>query len=712
MKLLQRRRIKAAAPLLSAAPATIPLEALPGAWGIVDAYGNPQALNPAAHALLEDIELPRWGIDADGETPLFALTPRGKWLRFERYPLNEDHWTIHIQEEAAPAPCRTAQLWETLIENISDSFAVEDASGFITEVNEGFTRLFKPAQSPSVFIGRPLTEALEKLQQNLILPTARLSLVPQSPESAPERLYFKDGRVIWYQSHVLPAPAGGRLWVFRENITRQSSGEPLSEAADRIIKKLTDSLPVSIYLRNTDTGRRSILKGEPAELLGYQDGLLDRLSLLHCLRLIHKADRATALAHLRKIRDLADGTMLDVEVRMLHADGSWRYLQLRETIFSRHSDKSPNLVLGIVEDISERKQVQQQLQESEQRLRVVMENLPVVVFGLDLEGNFTFYEGKGIGRMGYQPGDMVGQSIFDMMPGSELEAKILQMLEGKLQSWSAEVGDRTLDVECTQVYDESDAPHGVLGVAFDRTEEIRLQKQMMRTEKLAALGGLVAGVAHEINNPLAVIGGTAQLLERNPDPKIKEDARSIRRMTDRATKIVRSLLTFARGHGTENRKPGTLRPLVEETLELLTHRLRTQRIELLTTFSEEEPSVLINHGQIQQIILNLITNAEHAVKERPEDARLIGISVRAEGMGSVLSIHDTGEGIPAGVMARVFDPFFTTKDVGEGTGMGLSICHGIAQAHGGNLSVESTEGVGTTFRLHLPAYVAAEKTKS
>lgn len=690
----------------------IPIEALPGAWGVVNAYGTPQALNTAAQQLLGDTLLPSWETNSEPGTPLFTLTNQGKWLRIERHALTSDSWTVHIQEEAPPTPCHTAQLWGILGENIAEGIVVESAAGVITEANASFTRLFKPALSASLVIGQPLETILESLQQNLILPATNSAPLWQPLETAPERLYFKDGRTVWYQTHHLPAPTGGRLWVFRESTSRHNSGEPNPEATDRIIKKLTDTLPVSIYLRNTDTGRRSILKGEPAELLGYQDGLLDRLSLLHCLRLIHRADRATALKHMRQIRSLSDGVVQDIEVRMLHADGSWRCLQLRETIFSRHYDQSPNLVLGIVEDITERRQVQQQLQESEQRLRVVMENLPVIVFGLDLDGNFTFYEGKGLGRIGYQPGEMVGQSIFDMMPGSELEEKILMMLQGRLQSWSAEIGEITLDLECTRVFNDEGKPDGVLGVAFDRTEEIRLQKQMMRNEKLAALGGLVAGVAHEINNPLAVIGGTAQLLERNKDPQIKEDARSIRRMTDRATKIVRSLLTFARGHGTENRKPGTLRPLVEETLELLTHRLRTARIELLTTFTDSEPSVLISHGQIQQVILNLLTNAEHALKDRPEGTRLIGVTVRAEGTHTVLSVHDTGGGIPADVLPRVFDPFFTTKDVGEGTGMGLSICHGIAQAHGGSLSVESTEGVGTTFRLHLPTYTAIEKSKS
>lgn len=228
----------------------------------------------------------------------------------------------------------------------------------------------------------------------------------------------------------------------------------------------------------------------------------------------------------------------------------------------------------------------------------------------------------------------------------------------------------------------------------------RLQRQLQRNEKLAALGELVAGVAHEINNPLAVIGGLAQLLERHSDEKVKEDARSIRRMTDRATRIVRSLLTFAREHGAENRKRATLRPLIEETMELLAHRLRTSQIEISVIFDDNHAPLWINVTQIQQIVLNLITNAEHALREVPY--KTIRITTTREGNYALLKIQDSGSGILPEVLPRIFDPFFTTKDVGEGTGMGLSICHGIVESHQGKLCVESEPGEGATFLLRLP----------
>ena len=231
------------------------------------------------------------------------------------------------------------------------------------------------------------------------------------------------------------------------------------------------------------------------------------------------------------------------------------------------------------------------------------------------------------------------------------------------------------------------------------SEELRRHQ---RNERLAALGELVAGVAHEINNPLAVIGGLAQLLERHDDPGVRDDARSIRRMTERATRIVRSLLTFAREHGTANRKRATLRPLLEETVELLAHRLRTAHIEVTMDLRDDDAPLWINVTQIQQILINLLTNAEHALREQPKDQRTIRLSTCRDGDWAVLKIQDSGKGIPPDVLPRIFDPFFTTKDIGEGTGMGLSICHGIAEAHRGTLCAKSVLGVGATFQLRLP----------
>jgi two-component system NtrC family sensor kinase len=254
----------------------------------------------------------------------------------------------------------------------------------------------------------------------------------------------------------------------------------------------------------------------------------------------------------------------------------------------------------------------------------------------------------------------------------------------------------------------------VLCIATDVTERKDLHAQVIQAEKLAALGELIAGVAHEINNPLAAIIGNAELLEMHTDEQVREDAATIVSMGQRATRIVRSLLTFARGTGGERRLEA-LNTLVQGTMEMATYKLRKSNVALELCLDQHAPEVLVNANEIQQVILNLINNAEHALRGKAGERRLI-ISTAGpkKGIGryACLSVEDNGHGIPEDVIGSIFDPFFTTKGVGEGTGLGLSICHGIAEAHGGKLAVKSTVGQGTTFTLMIPLDSAASEERA
>ncbi|MBC8104284.1 MAG: hypothetical protein H7Z41_17040, partial [Cytophagales bacterium] len=251
---------------------------------------------------------------------------------------------------------------------------------------------------------------------------------------------------------------------------------------------------------------------------------------------------------------------------------------------------------------------------------------------------------------------------------------------------------------------------GTLGILRDITEQKALQNQLVRSDRLAAMGELVAGVAHELNNPLAAISGYAQLLKLYHDQNVKDDADGILQMTDRAARIVRSLLTFARQADHQERGFHSLRGIVEETLEMMRYRLRDSDIDTVVTLSDPDVAPFINAGQIEQVLLNLLANAEYALRLRPE-GRQITVTTRPvteDGTPwAALSVVDNGRGIPPEIQGRIFDPFFTTKDQDEGTGLGLSICHGIIEAHGGTITVHSQPGEGATFTVRLP--LSAEK---
>ena len=241
------------------------------------------------------------------------------------------------------------------------------------------------------------------------------------------------------------------------------------------------------------------------------------------------------------------------------------------------------------------------------------------------------------------------------------------------------------------------------------------QAQLLQAEKLSAIGQLVAGVAHELNNPLTSVIGYAQLLEQElsdrlgaPEIRTPEefahDLRRIAEESERAARIVRNLLAFARRQ-TAAREPQDIADLCLRVVALRSYELRLTGVELTTQFQPGLPKVIADGGQIQQALLNLVLNAEQAMRGRP--VRRLTVGARFDEAASAIELYvaDSGHGIDTVNLSRIFDPFFTTRDVGEGTGLGLSICYGIIRDHGGHIRVDSKVQVGTTFSVLLPALV-------
>jgi two-component system NtrC family sensor kinase len=259
--------------------------------------------------------------------------------------------------------------------------------------------------------------------------------------------------------------------------------------------------------------------------------------------------------------------------------------------------------------------------------------------------------------------------------------------------------------------EELAATNGRLVASVDRLKA--MQAQLLQAEKLSAIGQLVAGVAHELNNPLTSVIGYAQLVEdelRSTTPgqplrspaDLARDLRRIAEESERAARIVRNLLAFARRQ-TAERAPQDVADLVSRVLALRTYEFRLSGIELESTFEPNLPRVLADSGQLQQALLNLVLNAEQAMRGRSPRRLRINARFAEEAAAVELSISDTGHGISEENLRRIFDPFFTTRDVGEGTGLGLSICYGIVRDHGGQIRVDSRVGVSTTFTILLPA---------
>lgn len=235
-----------------------------------------------------------------------------------------------------------------------------------------------------------------------------------------------------------------------------------------------------------------------------------------------------------------------------------------------------------------------------------------------------------------------------------------------------------------------------------RFEERRITEQLVQQEKLAAVGQLVSGVAHELNNPLAAIVAFAQLLRSGPEGVVSDPSalEAIEQESRRAAKIVSNLLTFARQHQPE-RRITDLNRVVDDTLQLRQYALRIAQIDVEMSLDADVPLTWADPFQLQQVVLNLLINAEQALAEI-EGVRRICVATSFCGRQIAIRISDTGPGVAPGDVSQIFNPFFTTKPVGEGTGLGLSISDGIVREHGGRIRVESQDGIGATFVVEIP----------
>jgi len=261
---------------------------------------------------------------------------------------------------------------------------------------------------------------------------------------------------------------------------------------------------------------------------------------------------------------------------------------------------------------------------------------------------------------------------------------------------------RLFSVTCSSVRGLGEAPQGLVVVISDVTESRNLQIQVAQSEKLSALGEMISGVAHELNNPLASVMAFAQLLQsRDVDEDVRTKLKAIDTEATRCRKIVQNLLRFARHHTPEH-SALSINAAIESVLQLLGHQLEVDDIRVTADLQADLRPVVGDFHLLQQVFLNIIYNAYQAMKERGGPGNL-SVVTRGEAGRLVVEITDDGPGIAPQNLGRIFDPFFSTKEVGKGTGLGLSLAYGTVREHGGTISARSVHGAGSTFVVDLPA---------
>lgn len=472
----------------------------------------------------------------------------------------------------------------------------------------------------------------------------------------------------------------------------------LSERCLRVIETTSDALVI------TDHDRRIAFANPAAhELFGFPDTQVIGMRVADIVPVEARADVAEHEAA------ALGGVPQQYETVVLRADGECRAVSVSTAPLREGNEREITGVVASLRDITNERRASDAVARSEARYQRLVEIAPDPIFTVDMDGRFTSVNRAFEEAVGRSRTELVGTSFTDMLDGAQI--RIARELFGETAAGrraQAEFRYRdtqgelcTGSVTATPVVEDGEI-RGCLGIIRDVTGERRLAEQLLQREKLAAVGQLVSGVAHELNNPLAGVLAFAQLLEGSPGSaeEQREAVRAIHKEAKRAAKIVSNLLLFARQRDPERTRTD-LNAVMTDALELRRYVLRTQQVEVVTELAPALPAVWADPFQLQQVVLNLITNAEYALKG-VDHAKRITLRTWFVNNRVCASVADNGTGIESEVIDRVFNPFFTTKEVGEGTGLGLSISHGIIRQHGGHIVVESVPGGGATFTIDLP----------
>jgi two-component system, NtrC family, sensor kinase len=429
----------------------------------------------------------------------------------------------------------------------------------------------------------------------------------------------------------------------------------------------------------------------------------DRMRGAPMRSLIVRADREVFDQFLRDAR--AKGTQrFDVRFKGAGATGVMAVAMSFDV--ARGADDHGEFV-ATARDVTQDREAVADLTRSESRYRHLFEAASDAIMTFDSLGRFTTVNGAAEQISGYQHEELIGKFFGPLVAVEALPRALIEFrraLSGAAGQFETTMlhknGERrhlTVNYACPQRSRE------VICMIRDATAEKQLQAQLIQSEKMAAIGQLVSGVAHELNNPLASIYSFAQLLlvENGLTDEQRRSIDVVRDEARRAARIVNNLLTFARQHKAE-KVPADLNTIVHDTLELRAYELNVRGIQVLRDVEERVPPVtMVDVYQLQQVLLNLITNAEQAMVGIERKTHKLTLRTRTLDDVIRIEVQDTGGGIPTAAMHQLFNPFFTTKQVGKGTGLGLSISLGIVSEHGGRIWAENV-GEGARFTVDLP----------
>jgi PAS domain S-box-containing protein len=537
------------------------------------------------------------------------------------------------------------------------------------------------------------------------------------------RLTTLDGQVIYVESAGVPIKYQGEIQhfgMFRDITDRKRVEEALRES-EKQHRQIVESSTDAILVRSGDV----IIYANPAAVRLFRASHAGELVGKSYLGLVHPDDRPESIERIKKgindrwIAPPREHRMVALDGQILHVESTGVPIQY----------KGEAQLFGVFRDITERRQVDEKLRETERKYRELAESLPQVIFEVDSTGNLIYLNQTGYALFGYIPEDFAkGFNVLEAFIPEDRERianDIMISVQGLRlgrQEYTAVKKDGTkfpVGVHANRIMRDQTAT-GIRGILIDFTpikraeeEKKKLEIQLQQAQKMEAIGALAGGIAHDFNNILSAIIGYTELAMLNEGAEhCTAELNEALKAANRAKDLVKQILAFSR-QTDEERMPVKVALVAKEAVKFIRATIPSS-IEIKTRIDEKSGAVLANSVELHQIIMNLCTNAHHAIGEQ---AGLLEVAVQNTEVGLSqrnnlidleigsyvrISVKDTGYGMTPDVIKRIFDPYFTTKEKGVGTGLGLAVVHGIVKKYGGSIKVKSELGKGTTFHIYLP----------